>query len=141
MTQSIESQVSRWGLVPLRLAVGVVFLMHGLQKIFVFGISGTAGILDWVSIPLASFFAVVLMIAEVGGGLAILLGAGARLAGAALAIEMTVAIFRARVQGGFFTPNGYEFEMVLAGACLLFAMMGSGGLSLDQLWKGRAAAN
>lgn len=135
MNASARGQLVKWGLVPLRLAVGVIFLMHGAQKVFVFGISGTADILHWVGIPFASMFAVVLMFAEVGGGLAILFGAFARPVGLMLAFEMTVAIFTSRIRGGFFTPTGFEFELVLLGACLTIALMGSGELSLDAIWR------
>lgn len=132
MNQPVNAASLKWGLVPLRVAVGIVFLMHGWQKIFVFGISGTAQILHWIGIPLAAFFAVVLMVVEFGGGLAILLGMFARLASAALAFEMVVAILTARIKGGFFTPTGFEFEMALLGGCLTIAMLGSGALSLDR---------
>jgi putative oxidoreductase len=133
MNQSVEGAFAKWGLVPLRLAVGVIFLMHGSQKIFVFGISGTADILRWIGIPGAAFCAVVLMIAEFGGGLSILTGVFARFSAAALAFEMVIAIFTARIKGGFFTPTGYEFEMLLCGACLTIAVVGSGPVSFDRL--------
>lgn len=132
--QSGESVLARWALVPLRTVVGITFLMHGAQKIFVFGIGGTADMLTWVGIPFARSFALVLMVVEVVGGLAIMAGAFARWAGLLLAVEMTVAIFRARMHGGFFTPNGFEFELVLLGACLMFAAMGSGPISVERLW-------
>lgn len=32
----------RWGITVLRAVVGIVFLMHGGQKLFVFGLGGTA---------------------------------------------------------------------------------------------------
>ena len=134
MDQSAEAMIARWGLLPVRLVVGIVFVMHGWQKVFVFGISGTADILHWVGIPFASFFGVVLMISELGGGLAIMLGVFARFAGLALAFEMAIAIVMARLHGGFFTPNGYEFELVLLGSSLTIAALGSGHQSLDRLW-------
>ena len=40
MNQPKESVLQRWGLVPLRVAVGLVFLLHGGQKLFGFGLSG-----------------------------------------------------------------------------------------------------
>ena len=132
MNASVSATLVKWGLVPLRVAVGIVFLMHGWHKIFVFGVGGTGDILHFIGIPFASFFAVVLMIAEFGGGLAILLGVLARWAAAALAFEMVIAIFMARIKGGFFTPTGFEFEMVLLGACLTIAALGSGPVSLDR---------
>jgi putative oxidoreductase len=134
MSQSADATFAKWALVPLRVVVGITFLMHGYQKLFELGHAGTADILHWVGIPFASFFAVVLMIVEPLGALSILLGVFARWAGLVLAIEMTVAIFTARLKGGFFTPTGFEFELVLFGACLTIAALGSGPLSLDRLW-------
>ena len=139
MNQSANAALAKWGLVPLRIVVGITFLMHGSQKVFIFGISGTADILHWIGIPAASFFAVVLMITEVGGGLAILLGVFARWAGVILAFEMTIAIFTARLKGGFFTPSGFEFELALLGACLTIAAIGSGAVSLDRLRRSPSA--
>ena len=137
MSGKFDAVLSRWGLVPLRIVVGVVFLMHGWQKVFVFGIAGTADILRWVGIPFPSFFAPLLMVAELLGGLAILFGLFSRFTGVCLAIEMTVAIFTARLRGGFFTPNGFEFELALLGACLTFAAIGTGPVSLEELLKRR----
>ncbi len=57
--QPQASPLQTWGLVPLRLALGVVFLMHGWQKVFVFGVAGTADILGKLGIPLATVSAVV----------------------------------------------------------------------------------
>ena len=128
----MNSEIVKWGLVPLRIAVGTTFLMHGLQKVFVFGIAGTAEILHWLGIPFASFFAVIVMATELLGGLSILLGYRARWAGTLLAVDMLVAILVARLRGGFFTPNGFEFELVLLGACLTIAAIGSGAISLDR---------
>ena len=125
----------RWGLVPLRIAVGVVFLIHGGQKLFVFGVPGTADILGKIGIPLPTLAAVVVIAAECAGGLGILLGAFARWAGLVLAIDMTVAIMAARLRGGFFTPYGYEFELSLLGACLTIAALGAGGASIDGLLR------
>lgn len=130
--QQQASPFQAWGLVPLRLALGVVFLMHGWQKAFVFGVAGTADILGKLGIPLATVSAVVLMVAELGGGLAILTGVFARWAALALAIEMCVAIPVARMGGGFFTPYGYEFEMTLLGACITLALTGPGGATLTR---------
>jgi putative oxidoreductase len=135
MNQQLESELQRWGLVPLRVAVGLVFLMHGGQKLFVFGLAGTADIMDKLGLPLPTLAAAVVIAAELLGGLAILLGVYARWAGAVLAIEMVVAILVARIRGGFFAPYGFEFEFTLLSACLTFAAMGSGGVSLDRLLR------
>jgi putative oxidoreductase len=135
MSDQADTMFSKWGLIPLRIVVGVTFLMHGSQKLFVFGIGGTAEILQWLGIPFPTFFAGVVMATELLGGLAILFGLFARWAGVFLAIDMTVAILVARMKGGFFTPNGFEFELVLLGASLTIAAIGTGAGSLDRLLR------
>jgi uncharacterized membrane protein YphA (DoxX/SURF4 family) len=56
---------------------------------------------------------------------------------ALLAIDMAVAILTARMDGGFFAPSGFEFELTLLGACLTLAVMGAGGFSLDAMQRQR----
>jgi len=128
------ARFAKWGMLPLRIVVGLVFLMHGGQKFFVFGIGGTADIMGKLGLPLPFVSAAVVIAVELLGGLAILLGAFARLAGALLALEMVVAILVARFHGGFFAPYGYEFELTLLGVCLTFALNGPGRMSGEEIW-------
>jgi putative oxidoreductase len=129
------SRFAKWGMLPLRIVVGLVFLMHGAQKLFVFGLAGTADIMGKLELPLPVMCAAVVITVELLGGLAILLGVFARLAGALLAFEMVVAILVARLHGGFFAPYGYEFELTLLGACLTFALSGPGRISFEDIWR------
>jgi putative oxidoreductase len=129
------ARFAKWGMLPLRIVVGLVFLMHGAQKLFVFGPGGTADIMGKLGLPLPLVSATVVIAVELLGGLAILLGVFARIAGALLAFEMVVAILVARLHGGFFAPYGYEFELTLLGACLTFAMNGPGRMSLEEIWQ------
>jgi putative oxidoreductase len=122
-------------MLPIRIVVGLVFMMHGGQKLFVFGFAGTADIMGKLGLPLPFLCAVIVTTVELIGGLAIVLGVFARLAGALLAFEMVVAIAVARWHGGFFAPYGYEFELTLLAACLTFALGGPGGVSLEELWR------
>jgi putative oxidoreductase len=129
------ARFAKWGMLPLRVVVGLVFLMHGAQKLLIFGPGGTADIMGKLWLPLPLLSATVVIAVELLGGLAILLGVFARLAGALLAFEMVIAILVARVHGGFFAPYGYEFELTLLGACLTFALNGPGRMSLEEIWK------
>ena len=122
---------ARWGMLPIRIIVGLVFVMHGGMKLFSFGIPGTAGFLGKMGVPIPTVSAVVLIAAELLGGLAIGIGFYARWAAAALAFDMLVAILVAKLHGGFFSPNGFEFELTLLAACLTIAMVGSGGMSVQ----------
>lgn len=125
-----------WGMVPLRVVVGLVFLMHGSQKL-VNGLASTAAFFDSIGIPIAQGAAALVTALEILGGVALILGWFTRLVAALLAIDMAVAILTARLGGGFFVPNGFEFELTLLGACLTLAVMGAGGFSLDAMQRQR----
>jgi putative oxidoreductase len=119
------------GLLLVRIAVGLVFVMHGGQKWFVFGHAGTAAFLAQIGIPLPSLSAVLISTAEFGGGLAVLAGLGTRIAGAVLAFSMAVAIATVHVVHGFFAPAGVEYPLTLLLTNLALVMTGAGAYSID----------
>jgi putative oxidoreductase len=121
---------SAWGLLLLRLAVGAVFVMHGGQKIFVWGPRGVAGFLGPLGFPLPLVAAIVLMSVEFFGGLAVFLGIFTRYAAALLAIVMLVAISVVHLKNGFFLPRGFEFTLTLLAANLALILSGPGALAL-----------
>ena len=139
MNSATSGYLEKWGFLPLRCVVALVFLMHGGQKVLYFGVSGVTDMLTKLGFVYPAFFAVLLIIIELTGGLAILFGFYARAAGLVLAVEMVIAIYVARLGGGFFTPYGFEFELTLMGACLTFAAVGAGGASVDELVRRRRA--
>lgn len=114
------------GLLPIRLAIALVFLMHGGQKIFTFGLSGVTGMLTGMGVPLPSVAAVLLIAVECLGGLALLVGIGVRWAALLLVGDMAGAILLAKLKGGFFAPQGVEFELVLLAGALTLALLGTG---------------
>src|SRR2546426_5140915 len=95
-----NSWTATWGLVPLRLVVGLVFIVHGGQKLFVFGLGGAAGFMAKVGIPWPFLAAVIVIAVEILGGLALILGLGTRLAAALPAIDMVVAILALPLAAG-----------------------------------------
>jgi putative oxidoreductase len=126
-----------WGITLLRVVVGIVFLMHGGQKLFVLGFGGVAGFLGQLGIPAPMLAAVVVTAVEFLGGLALLLGLCARWAAIPLAINMLVAILTVHLRAGFFLPDGYEFALTLLAANVALALLGSGEASVDRLLEKR----
>jgi uncharacterized membrane protein YhdT len=57
-----------WGLTILRVVVGIVFLVHGYQKLFHMGFHGVAGFFGHLGIPLPMVFAVIVTLVEFVGG-------------------------------------------------------------------------
>lgn len=128
-TQSTQN----WGLLVLRVIVGLVFAVHGAQKLLLFGIGGTAGFLGSLGIPLPEVAAIVVILVELVGGLALLIGLGTRYVAGLLAVNMVVALLTVHLANGFFVDGGgVEFVLVLLAAALFFALHGGGTLAVDR---------
>lgn len=122
------------GLLALRFVIGLVFIMHGGQKLLVKGLPSVAGFLGTVGITPPAFWALVLTAAELVGGVALIAGVVTRLAAVSLSITMVVAIASVLWVKGFFLP-GYEFALTLLGASIALALTGPGRYAIDR-WLG-----
>ena len=71
--------------------------------------------------------AIVGILSEVAGALAMLLGCCTRLAGLLLLGQMTVAVALVHWQAGFLAPKGYEYPLTLGGVALALVFCGEGG--------------
>ncbi|HXZ80418.1 MAG TPA: DoxX family protein [Terriglobales bacterium] len=123
-----------WGLLVLRVVVGIVALIHGGQKLFVFGLGGTVAFFGKLGLPaFAAYFAA---FAEFLGGASLLLGVLTRVGAALLVIDMLGAIFTVHLKNGFFNPLGFEYPLTLLAANLCLLIAGAGALSVDAaIWK------
>ncbi len=126
-----------WGITVLRLAVGIVFLMHGGQKLFVMGFAGVAAFMGSLGIPAPALAGPLVALVEFLGGLALLLGLRVRWAAALLAMDMLVAILIYHLPHGFFMPQGFEYPLTLLAANLALVLLGSGEASVDGLLQRR----
>lgn len=119
------------GMTILRIVVGIVFLVHGAQKLFVFGIGGVTAGFAQMHIPLPMIAAPVVAIVEFVGGIALVVGMFTRIAAILIAIDMVGAILFVHGRNGFFLPMGFEFAFALMGACVALAVGGAGEYSVD----------
>ena len=128
------ARVQGWGLTILRVVVGLVFFVHGFQKLFLMGFGGVAGMMEGLGVPAPGLFAVILTLVELLGGLALILGLFTRLAAIPLAVDMLVATLMVHLPNGFSVlPNGgYEFTLVLLAASVALAVAGPGEAALDR---------
>lgn len=128
------SWAAKWdnlALLVLRVATGLVFFMHGWQKMEL-GVGQVSSFLGSIQFPAPDAFAVLLIAAEIIGGIALILGAFTRLAAKITGIVALVALLVVHVDKGFFiTTGGYEFVLLLLAACVAVLVMGPGKWSLD----------
>ncbi len=125
---ALAQRLSPFASLFLRLAVGLVFLHHGLAKLLG-GVAGVAGFLGRLGIPLPMVAAVVVIVVETFGAACVVLGLLTRLWALCMAIEMVVAILIAVLPSGR-TP---ELEGLLLAGALALLVLGDGPLALGAL--------
>jgi putative oxidoreductase len=121
------------GKLVLRLAVGGLLLLHGIDKTQS-GVAWMAGPLSAVGLP--AFLAYGAYVGEIVAPILVILGKYARLAGLVIAFHMTTAIFlvlrdRAftmKEQGG---GSAIELELLFLTGGLAIALLGSGRYALS----------
>jgi putative oxidoreductase len=137
------------GLLLLRLAVGGVFLAHGIQHVFgLWGgvrIGGLGRTLDGFGYGNTGILAWATALTELVGGAAVVLGVFTPLAAAGLLALMINAVL-VKAGNGFFIAgppgaNAVELEVVLGLAAAAIVLAGSGRIALDngRTWQRRPA--
>jgi putative oxidoreductase len=122
-----------WGLLVLRVGLGVTFLVHGIQKRAMWKMQPSAqmpaGLLSILRL---------LSIAEPLGGVAAITGFLTQLAAAGFVIIMLGAInLKARqLHKGFTGDGGWELDYVLLSAAVALLILGAGRISLDRVLLG-----
>jgi putative oxidoreductase len=138
MFRGLIATTHTWMALPLRIALGLIFIAHGAQKVL--GVWGGPGLAKftagsapfgfmrpaWVWMGLAAF-------SELVGGALVLLGLLTRAGAFFLAITMLVAMVGVHWGGGFFLSNkGIEYTVALLGMSLALLISGGGRLSIDE---------
>lgn len=134
-----------YGALALRLTLGVAALAHGLLKLLVFTPAGTAAYFGSLGLPAAAAYLV--MLAEIGGGLALIAGAYVRLVALAMVPVLLGALWVHAGNGWLFTSanGGWEFPAFWTMALIAQALIGPGAFALpvpdpSALLGGRAAS-
>ena len=121
----------------IRLVLGVVFIAHGGQKLFVYGLDGVTGAFAQMGAPMPGVTGPLVAFGEFFGGLALVLGLLTRVAATGLAIIMLGAIVLAHLSAGFFAPDGFEFPLTLMVGTIALAITGAGAWSADGMIAAR----
>jgi putative oxidoreductase len=128
-----------WGILPLRIALGWVFLYSGAKK-FRGGIRGTGEWMKGLGLPLPHALAVWTASLEVAGGAMLLTGLLVHWVSIPLALNMLGAAWtqKARLNAPFSGGDvqGYELDVLMAAGAASLILLGAGPLSLDALLRG-----
>lgn len=140
-----QCRCARWAPIPLRLIVGFGFMEHGFAKLSK-GVDAFAAILNAIGVPAPHLMAWVTILTEIGGGVAVMLGAFVALAVLPMAAVLLVAIFTVHLPYGFssikligvsaagaqFGPPGYECDLLYLACLAALVMTGPGPLAIDE---------
>lgn len=126
----------------LRLFLGVVFFPHGAQKVFGwFGGPGFSGTMEAFTVKagMPAVLALLAIMAESAGVLALFAGLFTRVAALGIAVNMIVCALMNHVQHGFFMNwfgkqqgEGIEFHLLAVGIAAALMIKGGGKWSLDR---------
>ncbi|QPC44350.1 DoxX family protein [Kaustia mangrovi] len=132
----IDTRTAPYGALILRVVLGALFLAHAGLKIFVFTPAGTAQF--FASLGLPGALAYLTILAEVAGGIALILGVWTRAVSLALVPVLLGSILFVHGAAGFFFSNangGWEYPAFWAVTLVVQALIGDGALALRPLGR------
>lgn len=124
------------GLLVLRLTLGAIMIAHGWQKI-AGHLHGFMGALSHMGIP--AWMAYLVVAAEFGGGILVIVGFLTRFAAFAILIDMLVAILKVHLHNGLTGQGGFEFPLACATISFALIFFGAGPISLDWMRGSKSA--
>ena len=126
----IDQRLAPYGVLALRIALGVMFIAHAYLKLAVFTVAGFEGFLGKIGLP--AILAWPIILAELLGGIAILVGFYGRAVSLALIPILLGAVMVHAPNGWLFTaPNGgWEYPAFMALTGLAYALIGDGAFAV-----------
>ena len=125
----------------MRLTLALVFFPHGAQKVLGWwgGPGASATIQGMAKMGMPPALTVLIMAAELGGSLLLILGLLTRLAAFGIGCVMAGAIFLVHSKVGFFMNwagtqkgEGFEYHLLALGLAIALLIKGGGALSVDR---------
>jgi putative oxidoreductase len=137
MWRGLIATTPTWMTLPVRLALGIIFIAHGAGKVF--GAWGGPGLTkflaneaplsfmrpSWLWLGAAAF-------SEFVGGILVLVGLLTRLGALAISCVMLTAMFGVHWGAFFMNNSGIEYTVALLAMSLALIIAGGGRASVDQ---------
>lgn len=120
-----------WGLLVLRVALGIILIAHGWPKIR--NLKATGESFTGMGFKPGLFWATVVGLTESIGGLFFIAGFLTQVAALLVAIQFLVVIFT--VKRGSKLAGGYELDLLILASALALAALGSGSYGLENYWN------
>ena len=122
---NVLHDITQWG---LRASIGAIFIVHSLKK---FDPSWQ----EWlISIGIPPEMQLPIALAELSGGILLVVGVLTRVTGAVFAVILLGAIFHIRWENGFFvSKGGWEWDLVMLAVVLAIIAAGPGRISISHI--------
>ena len=122
---NVLHDITQWG---LRASIGAIFIVHSLKK---FDPSWQ----EWlISIGIPPEMQLPIALAELIGGILLVVGVLTRVTGSIFAVILLGAIFHIRWDNGFFvSKGGWEWDLVMLTVVLAIIAAGPGRISISHL--------
>jgi putative oxidoreductase len=118
----------------VRVVVGIMFLVHVSGKFKIGAAAVGANIMAKNGLEPGLIWAYITIALELIGGACLLVGLFTRFFGAALAIEMLIALIAVHLPKGYaVSAGGYEYVLLIGACCFLVALRGGGPYSIDRM--------
>ncbi len=128
MKDSKLHDITHWG---IRASIGAIFIVHSLKK---FDPSWQDWLVNSAGLPPEMQFPIAL--AELIGGILLLVGVLTRISASIFSIILLGAIFHIRWENGFFiSEGGWEWDLVMLAVVLSIIVAGPGKISISHLVK------
>lgn len=119
-----------WGFLILRVALGLLLIPHGVSKLK--DLKGTGGWMASVGFRPGVFWAAIVALLEVFGGIAFALGLLTQVIALLFVIQFIVILLSVKRKAGL---KDKEFDILILAAVLFFVVAGGGKFSLDEYFR------
>ncbi len=132
MFSKFLSKYSDFAIPVLRIILGIIFIIHGGQKLFG-GLEMTSKFFAMMHIEPSYTMAVIIGCMEFFGGLMLFFGLFSRIGAFLVACVMIGAILTVHISHGFFMQNGgFEYPLINLAAAISLMFSGGGRFSVDK---------